>query len=48
MTEFLAAFSDLVLWFLSQSAWDTVVVSLPFTFVIVSMVILAFRKLVGL
>lgn len=48
MVDFLNAFSDLVLWFLQSVIWDDIVISLPFAFVIVSMIILCFRKMVGL
>lgn len=48
MFDFLNAFGDLVLWFLQSVVWDDIVISLPFAFVIVSMVFLCFRKLVGL
>ncbi len=48
MVDFLNAFSDLVLWFLQSVIWDDIVISLPFAFVIISMIILCFRKMVGL
>lgn len=48
MMDFVNAFGDLIMWFLQSVLWDEVIISLPFSFVIISMIILCFRKLVGL
>lgn len=48
MDGFLVSFADLVAWFLSSFSWDNVILTLPFGFVIMSMLILMFRKVVGL
>lgn len=47
MTDFLSAFTDLLLYVLQLTGdWDNVIVVLPIVFVILSMLVLIFRKVV--
>ena len=47
MTDFLDAFLELLLYMLQLTGeWDNVIVVLPIVFVILSMLILIFRKVV--
>lgn len=49
MSDFLNLFSDLFLWVLQSALdWDSVIFALPVCFVILSMLILIFRKAVFL
>lgn len=48
MDEFLSAFLELFSWFLGKITWDGVILSVPLSFVILSMLVLSFRKAVHL
>ena len=48
MGEFLAAFQDLIVWFLGSATWDGLIIAVPLAFAVISMIVLSFRKAVGL